>query len=83
VQGASTANTSAEISREGMRTAERERTVFQPESTGVEAGTRLVLPSELKKGVVKRKAQKAQIPNNKSPKVLSILTFLSIVTFLR
>ena len=71
VQGASKANMSAEISREDVRTAGRERTVFQPESNGVEAGTRLVLPSELKNGVVKRKTQKAQVP-----KVLSIVTFL-------
>ena len=40
------------------RHAQRERTDFQPESSGVEAGTRLVLPSELKKGIVKRKKQK-------------------------
>ena len=42
----------------GARRTERERTAFQPESNGVEAGTRLVLPSELKKGMVKRKVQK-------------------------
>eukprot|EP00960_Hanusia_phi_P040851 754694-Hanusia_phi.AAC.1 len=34
------------------------RAVFQPESGGIAAGTRLVLPSELKKGVVRRKAKK-------------------------
>jgi len=32
--------------------------VFQPESSGIEAGTRLVLPSELKKGMVARKVRK-------------------------
>ena len=43
---------------EEARAVVRERTAFQPESSGIEAGTRLVLPSELKKGVVARKVRK-------------------------
>lgn len=44
----------ADFSPSGGGGGGEDRAVFSPESNGVMAGTRLVMPSELKKGVVRK-----------------------------